>query len=61
MPVNNVHVPVSVKLRLHEDVPTTIGIIDRLINVGVKAITVHGRFWLQKGEKRGRADWDAIR
>jgi len=52
---------VSVKLRIHNDVPTTIGIIDRLLNVGVKAFTVHGRFWWQNGSKRGKADWEAIK
>eukprot|EP01122_Echinamoeba_exundans_P002120 TRINITY_DN12081_c0_g1_i1.p1 TRINITY_DN12081_c0_g1~~TRINITY_DN12081_c0_g1_i1.p1 ORF type:complete len:414 (-),score=55.98 TRINITY_DN12081_c0_g1_i1:39-1280(-) len=57
----NISLPLSVKMRLHEDVPTTIGIMERLINVGVKAITIHGRYWWQKGEKRGLADWDSIK
>lgn len=59
--VESVDMPVSVKLRLHDDVPTTISIIERLIDVGVVAFTVHGRYYWQKGEKRGLCDWEAIR
>jgi tRNA-dihydrouridine synthase len=58
---SNISLPLSVKMRLHDDVPTTIGIMERLINVGVQAITIHGRYWWQKGEKRGLADWDSIK
>lgn len=58
--VQGISLPLSVKMRLHEDVPTTIKLIERLIGVGVKAISIHGRYWWQKGEKRGLADWDSI-
>eukprot|EP01127_Copromyxa_protea_P003881 TRINITY_DN1363_c1_g1_i1.p1 TRINITY_DN1363_c1_g1~~TRINITY_DN1363_c1_g1_i1.p1 ORF type:complete len:384 (-),score=79.46 TRINITY_DN1363_c1_g1_i1:37-1188(-) len=59
--VKAVSYPVSVKLRIHEDVPTTIKIMKRLQEVGVSAFTLHGREWWQKGEKRGKNNWDAIR
>lgn len=59
--VKSVPYPVSVKLRIHENVPTTINIMKQLKSVGVKAFTVHGREWWQKGEKRGKNDWDAIK
>jgi tRNA-dihydrouridine synthase len=31
------------------------------VAVGVAAITVHGRYYWQKGEKRGVNDWEAIK
>jgi len=57
----NIKYPLSVKLRIHQDVPTTISIVKRLQKAGVQAFTVHGREWWQKGEKRGENNWDAIR
>jgi len=59
--VKEIPYPVSVKLRLHDDVETTISIMKRLKEVGVVAFTIHGRFWWMKGEKRGLCDWEAIR
>lgn len=55
--------PFSMKLRLHEDgVEATIGLLEKLLaRTKVKAFTVHGRFWWQKGDKRGLADWEALR
>jgi tRNA-dihydrouridine synthase 1 len=55
--------PFSMKLRLHEDgVQTTIALMEKLVSTAkVAAFTVHGRFWWQKGEKRGVADWDALK
>jgi tRNA-dihydrouridine synthase len=53
----------SMKLRLHEDgVETTMALLEKLVSsTKVKAFTIHGRFWWQKGEKRGLADWEALR
>uniref|UniRef100_A0A6B2L820 tRNA-dihydrouridine synthase n=1 Tax=Arcella intermedia TaxID=1963864 RepID=A0A6B2L820_9EUKA len=59
--VQNISYPLSVKLRIYQDVPTTINIMKQLRDVGVKAFTVHGREWWQKGDKRGHNDWNAIR
>ena len=59
----NIPYPFSMKLRLHEDgIQTTIGLLEKLLaRTQVKAFTVHGRFWWQKGDKRGLADWEALR
>ena len=59
--VLNVKYPVSVKLRLQDSVEHTITIMKRLKEVGVQAFTIHGRYYWQKGDKRGVADWDAIK
>jgi tRNA-dihydrouridine synthase len=59
--VRNIPYPLSVKIRLHDNVQTTIHILQRLRAVGVAAITVHGRYYWQKGEKRGVNDWEAIK
>ena len=55
--VKNIKYPLTVKMRLHENVETTISIMKKLENVGVAGFTLHGRFWWQKGDKRGIADW----
>ncbi|XP_049849659.1 tRNA-dihydrouridine(16/17) synthase [NAD(P)(+)]-like isoform X2 [Schistocerca gregaria] len=54
--------PLSVKMRLHEEGPqTTARIAEKLhTHSGVKAVTVHGRYWWQKGVNRGQCDWKAI-
>lgn len=59
--VENIKYPVSVKMRLHEDITTTIGIVEKLQDLGVKAVTIHGRYYWQKGNNRGICDWEAIR
>lgn len=55
--------PFSMKLRLHEDgIETTLGLMEKLVErTRVKAFTLHGRYWWQKGEKRGLADWEAVK
>ena len=54
--------PLSVKMRLHKDVDTTIGLIGRLVREGgVAAVSVHARYAHQRGSNRGSADWDALR
>eukprot|EP01119_Soliformovum_irregulare_P016895 TRINITY_DN4954_c4_g1_i2.p1 TRINITY_DN4954_c4_g1~~TRINITY_DN4954_c4_g1_i2.p1 ORF type:complete len:412 (+),score=166.82 TRINITY_DN4954_c4_g1_i2:46-1236(+) len=53
--------PLSVKLRLEQDTQHTIDIMTRLKNVGVAGFTIHGRFAWQRGDKRGNADWNAIK
>lgn len=54
--------PFSMKMRLREEgVESTIALMEKLIaHTKVKAFTIHGRFWWQKGDKRGLADWDAV-
>lgn len=46
--------PLSVKLRLHESVETTIDLLRRLVEAGAQCVTLHGRYAYQKGEARGR-------
>jgi len=53
--------PISVKLRLHENVSYTIDLMRRLWEVGVQAFALHARYFWQKGEARGNADWDALK
>lgn len=53
--------PLSVKLRLHENVETTVNLLKRLVDAGAQCITVHGRYAYQRGEKRGECDWNALR
>ena len=53
--------PLSVKLRLHKSLEETTRIVRLLKNSGIQAITVHGRYFWQKGEKRGDCDWLAIK
>jgi len=53
--------PFSMKIRFYKSIEDTIALISRLTEVGVKIITIHGRYHWQKGEKRGLADWDSIK
>lgn len=54
--------PLSVKCRMHEDgVEPTVELLKRIIDAGASCITLHGRNWTQKGEKRGIADYAAMR
>jgi tRNA-dihydrouridine synthase len=87
--------PVTVKIRLQEDVDYTCKLIDKLVNQGIQGIAVHGnlnllfsncisflilvsknflditishilifstaRYYWQKGDKRGLADWEALK
>lgn len=59
--IENISYPLSVKLRLHNDIQTTIEIIGKLKNVGVNIFTVHGRYHWQRNQNRGLCDWDAIK
>jgi tRNA-dihydrouridine synthase len=52
--------PVTCKIRLHQDLPATIEYVRGLFDAGAVAVTVHGRFLHQKGAKRGDCDWAAI-
>lgn len=54
--------PLSVKCRLHEDgVDATVSLLQRLVEAGAQCVALHGRYWWQKGEKRGKTDWEAMR
>lgn len=57
----NITYPLSVKMRFHENIQTTIDIIEKLSHAGVIAFTVHGRYFWQKNQNRGLCDWDSIR
>jgi len=60
--VENVNVPVSVKVRLLTGgLEDSLELYKNLVDAGVAMLTVHGRTLFQKGLKTGRADWDAIR
>lgn len=52
--------PVTCKIRLHQDLPSTIEYVRGLFDAGAVAVTVHGRFLNQKGANRGDCDWAAI-
>lgn len=46
---SNIPYPLSIKCRLHEDgVDETIKWLQKAVEAGASAITVHGRFWWQK-------------
>lgn len=59
--IKNISYPLSVKLRLHNDIETTIDIIRKLNKVGVKTFTIHGRYHWQRNQNRGLCDWNAIK
>ena len=58
--VNTVDVPVTAKLRLGylKDELTAPALADRLVGVGIKAITIHGRTAFQRF--KGSVSWDGI-
>lgn len=55
--------PLSIKMRFHEDgIHSTIGLVNKLAQVAnVKAITIHGRYYWQKGSNLGLCDWEGIK
>ena len=53
--------PLSVKCRLHEEgAEATAALLERVAAAGAVAVTLHGRTWQQKGQKRGRTDYAAM-
>ncbi|KAL9959864.1 hypothetical protein ACROYT_G033228 [Oculina patagonica] len=50
--------PVSIKIRIHDDTRKTVQLCQQAEKAGVAWITVHGRTTRQRGEP---ANWDAIR
>ncbi|MEN8928031.1 MAG: tRNA dihydrouridine synthase DusB [Flavobacteriales bacterium] len=58
--VNSTHLPVTVKTRLGWDENTKyiVEVAERLQDVGIKAISIHGR--TRKQMYKGEADWDLI-
>lgn len=51
-------VPISIKIRIHEDLRETVQLVRRAEHAGVSWITVHGRTVKQRGEP---ANMEAIR
>ena len=57
--VNSTHLPVTVKTRLGwDDNKHIVEIAERLQDVGIKAIAIHGR--TRKQMYKGEADWSLI-
>jgi tRNA-dihydrouridine synthase 1 len=55
-------IPVSVKVRiLPTGVEDSLKLYQRLVDVGVSMLTIHGRTRHQKALLTGKADWDAIK
>ena len=54
-------VPVSVKIRIFADLPSTLAYARMLQAAGASLLAVHGRTREQKKAHMCRADWDAIR
>jgi tRNA-dihydrouridine synthase len=53
--------PLSVKCRMHEDgVESTIELLRRVVDAGAVAITLHGRNWTQRGQNRGKTDYEGV-
>uniref|UniRef100_A0A5J6NDW3 tRNA-dihydrouridine(16/17) synthase [NAD(P)(+)] n=1 Tax=Cymbidium ensifolium TaxID=78740 RepID=A0A5J6NDW3_CYMEN len=58
---NNLHVPVSCKVRIFPDLKDTLAYTTMLEEAGCALLAVHGRTRDEKDGKKLRADWDAIR
>lgn len=54
-------VPITVKIRIFEDVKKTIEYAKMIQSSGASILTVHGRTREMKGHKTGLADWSQIR
>ena len=54
-------IPISVKIRIFQDVKQTISYAKMLEAAGVSLITIHGRTREQNGQRSGLADWEQIR
>ena len=53
--------PLSVKIRVFDDVHDTINYARIIAAAGASMLTVHGRTREQRGVTAGRADWSRIR
>lgn len=59
--VQNLHVPVSCKVRIFPDLQDTIKYAKMLEDAGCSLLAVHGRTRDEKDQKKVRANWDAIK
>ena len=57
----NLHVPVSVKIRIFPRLEDTLAYAKMLEEAGASLVVVHGRTRDEKDGKKFRADWDAIK
>jgi tRNA-dihydrouridine synthase 1 len=53
--------PLSVKIRVLDDIQATINYAKIIESAGASMLTVHGRLRSQKGVETGIANWDKIR
>lgn len=58
---NNLHVPVSCKVRIFPDLKDTLAYATMLEEAGCSLLAIHGRTRDEKDGKKFRADWDAIK
>ncbi|KCV69729.1 tRNA-dihydrouridine synthase 1 [Fonticula alba] len=57
----NLKVPVTVKIRVFDDVDKTIRYAKMIERAGASILTVHGRMRDQRGQNTGLADWEKIK
>lgn len=57
----NLSIPVSCKIRIHEQLEETVRYARMLQDAGCSVLAVHGRTRDQKNGRTSRADWDVIR
>ena len=58
---NNLKCGVSCKIRLFPDLSKTFELVQKLEDLGIDVLTVHGRTKEQKSQKCGKCNWDAIK
>lgn len=58
---NNTKVPISCKIRLFNDLEKTYELCNKIEELGIKLLCVHGRTKEQNKDKVGACNWDAIK
>ena len=58
---NNLKCGISCKIRLFPDLSKTFELVQKLEDLGISVLTVHGRTKEQKSQNCGKCNWDAIK